>query len=120
MPDNEQRLRVLEAGHRALIDQQAETSVSLRDLDARMERAISAGLRDVLADEELMDSLLDRLLQRIQRGAAERTGRWVFSGLKAIFSKWLVIGAIFLGVAQLLGWAPAKVVLGWLTNGKGP
>lgn len=81
-----------------------------------MRAAVAAGLRDVLADEELMDSLLDRLLQRIQRGAAERTGRWLWSSLRAIFSRWLVIGLIVLMVGQFAGWGPAKAVFGWITN----
>jgi hypothetical protein len=88
------------------------------DLDARMQAAVSAGLREVLADDELMDRVLDRLLQRIQRGAAERTGRWLWNSLRVLFSRWLVIAAIVLAVGQMIGWGPAKTVLGWLTGPK--
>lgn len=88
------------------------------DPDARLRAAVAQGLRDVLADEELIDNLLDRLLQRIQRGAAERTGRWVWNSLRVLFSRWLIIGAIVLGVGQMIGWGPAKTVFGWLTGPK--
>lgn len=86
------------------------------DLERRMRTAVAEGLREVLGDDELMDKVLDRLLQRIQRGAAERTGRWVWSSLRVLFSRWLVIGAIVLGVAHYIGLGPAKTVFGWLTN----
>lgn len=91
-------------------------SEPVTDLDARMRSAISEGLRDVLEDDELMDNLLDRLLRRVQRGAAERTGRWVWSSLRALFSRWLVIAAVVLIVGQMAGLAPAKAVFGWLTS----
>lgn len=114
------RLRALEAGHDLLAQQSAQFVVALREIEGSMARGAAAGLREILTDDELMDATLERLRSRLVRGAAERTGRWLFDGLKTLFSKWLVIGLIFLGVAQFLGWAPAKVVFGWLTSGKGP
>lgn len=86
------------------------------DLDARMRSAVAAGMRDVLGDDDLMDSVLDRLLQRIQRGAAERTGRWLWGTIRVFFTRWMVIGLIVLMVGQYIGWGPAKTVFGWLTN----
>lgn len=99
-----------------LIDQSAEYAVILQGLDHRMKLAVADGLREVLRDEVLMDSLLEKLLQRIQRGAAERTGRWVWGSLKVVFSKLLIIAAIVVIVGQIAGLGPAKIVLGWLTS----
>lgn len=111
-----QRVRILEASNRVLIDQSAEYAVILQGLDHRMSLAVAAGMREVLSDEALMDSLLERLLKRLQKGAAERTGMWLWSSLRAVFSKWLFIGLILLGVGHYFGWGPAKIMFGWLTK----
>lgn len=116
----DRRLRILEVGQRLLTDQQAEITVAMHGLDARMQRAMADGLREVLNDEELMDGVLERLRARLVRGAAERTGRWLWDSIRAVLNKWLLIVLIVLVVGQYAGLAPAKTVLGWLTGGKQP
>ncbi len=110
------RVRILEASNRVLIDQSAEYAVILQGLDHRMKQAVADGFREVLRDEVLMDSLLEKLLKRIQKGAAEQTGLWLWGSLKTVFTKWLVIAAIVLMVGQMAGLAPAKIMFGWLTK----
>ena len=109
-----QRVRILEASTRVLTDQSAEYAVIIQGLDHRMKLAVAEGMREVLRDEVLMDSLLEKLLHRIQRGAAEHTGRWFWGSVKAVFSKWLIVVCIVLFVGQMAGLAPAKAVFGWL------
>lgn len=99
-----------------LMDQSAEVAVTLHTLDDRLQKAVTAGLRDVLTDEDLMDSLLERLRARLVRGAAEKTGRWLWGSIKGALSKGVVIVVIALLVGQFFGLAPAKAVLGWLAK----
>lgn len=112
-----QRIKVLEASTNVLTDQTAELAVALGAIDSRLQRGVAAGMREVLADDKLLDDLLERLRGRLVQGAAEHTGRWLLGTVKAFFSRWLVIAAIVLMVAQYVGIAPAKVVAGWLTGG---
>lgn len=114
---HDRRLKVLENSTKVLTAQSAEVAVILSGLDERLQRGVAAGLREVLADDDLMDDLLERLRGRLARGAAEHTGRWLLGTLRAFLSKWVVIGVIVVLVAQYAGWAPAKIVAGWLTGG---
>lgn len=111
------RIKTLENMSKVLNDQAAEVAVAMSGLDDRMQRAIAAGFREVLTDDELLDGLLERLRGRLVQGAAEHTGRWLLGTIKAFFSRWLVIGVIVVMVAQYAGLAPAKVVAGWLAGG---
>lgn len=116
MGDDDSRMRVVEAGQRMLMDQSAEMAVAMHGLDDRLKRAVADGLREVLADDDLMDATLERLRSRVVRGAAETTGRWLWGSVKAVLSKWLLILIIVVLVSQAAGLAPAKAVLGWLTK----
>lgn len=110
------RVRILEASQRVLIDQSAEYAVILQGLDHRMKLAVADGLREVLRDEVLMDGLLEKLLKRIQKGAAEQTGRWFWGSLKSVLTKAIIIGAIVLMAGQMAGLGAAKTMFGWLTK----
>lgn len=111
-----QRIKALENTARVLTDQSAEVAVAMSGLDDRMQRAIAAGFREVLTDDELLDDLLDRLRGRMVQGAAEHTGRWLLGTLKAFFSRWVFIIVLVIAIAQYLGPAPAKLVVGWLAG----
>lgn len=111
-PERRNHSRRIQAVEREL----AAHAEKMEDIEVKMQRAVSAGVRDILMDEELMDSLLERLRARMVRGAAEYSGRWLLGALKAFFSKWLVIGVIVILVAQYAGLAPAKAVAGWLAG----
>lgn len=114
--NHDRRIKALENMSKVLNDQAAEVAVAMSGLDDRMQRAIAAGFREVLTDDDLMDAVLERLRGRLARGAAEYSGRWLLGTIKAFFSRWVVIAVIVVMVAQYAGLAPAKVVAGWLAG----
>jgi len=116
--NHDRRLKALESMSKVLNDQAAEVAVAMSDIDGRLQRAVAAGLREILADQDLMDDLLEGFRRRIVRGAAEYSGRWLLGTLKAFFSRWVVIVVIVILVAQYAGMAPAKVAAGWLAGGQ--
>ncbi len=102
--------RITQARLGLLESQQADMAVTIRE-------ATAAALRDVLTDPKVLGAIWDAALSQAQRGAAERTGRWIWGSAKLVLSKWLLIAAIVLVVAQVSGWPVAAKVFGLV---KGP
>lgn len=112
-PERRNHARRIQAVEREL----AAHAIKMDDIEAKMQRAVTAGLREILMDEELMDSLLERLRSRMVRGAAEYSGRWLLGAIQTFFSKWVFIGVALVLVANYIGVGQAKALAEWLAGG---
>ena len=97
----DQRVRILEVGHGQLVDQMADIALEHQDMTQRLEEAIERGL----------ERGAEKLIAKLQKQAAENTGRWLFGALKAVFTRWLLIAALVLTVGKFAGWPLATQVL---------
>lgn len=101
MVDLQKQIDVLGVGQRQLHEQISELSVEQHQMTARMEEAIERGF----------DRAVDKLLERAQTKAAENTGRWLWSTLKAAVTRWLVIAVLVMLAYQYLGTGAASAVI---------
>lgn len=97
----DQRVKILEVGHWQLVDQMADIALEHQDMTQRLEEAIERGL----------ERGAQKLIDKLQKQAAENTGRWLWGALKAVFTRWLMIAAIVLTVGKFAGWPLATQVL---------
>lgn len=103
-----QALAALERGHDELAVDMADLALRQNDMGKQLEEAMERAL------ERVADKFLDRLQQR----AAEQTGRWVWGTVKAVLSRWIVIGFVVVMIGKWAGIQSAVAVFDMLT-GKG-
>lgn len=108
MKELETRLRVLESGHGHISEQIAELTLEQREQTDRIEAAVERGI----------EKAVDKLIDNLQAKAAEHTGRWLWSTLKAAVTRWLVIGLLVLLTYKYLGSGAAGSLLDSVTGVK--
>lgn len=106
--DLQKQINVLGEGQRVLHDQMAELVVEQENMTQRLEDAIERGF------EKAVDKLIDKAQQR----AAEHTGRWLWGTVRAVVSRWLVIGLIAVLAFKYLGPGGAAAVLDHVKDAK--
>lgn len=99
----EAKQRVLDVGHRHLVDQMADITVSMRD-------AVAEGMRQTLTDPEVLAAVWEAAMKQGQRGLHERAGRW-------LFSRWTGLVVLLMLLAQYIGWPAAVKALLGITKG---
>lgn len=72
-------------------------------LEAQLCAAMAKAMRDVLTDPLVIEAMGAVAITIIQRQAAERTGNFLLSTLRALFTRWIVIGMLLLALGQLIG-----------------
>lgn len=70
------------------------------------------------AMDRALDRFADRFVEKLQKRAAEQTGRWFWGAVKAALSRWLVIAFIVVLIGKAAGVQSAVSVFDMLT-GKG-
>lgn len=108
MKELNKRLTVLENGHSHLCDQIAELTVEQREMPSRIEEAVRQGVKQAASE----------FVEQLQSKAAEHTGRWLWSTLKAAVTRWLVIGLLVLITYKYLGSGAAGSLLDSVTGVK--
>lgn len=83
----------------------------MADMAVVMRDAVAQGVSQALTDPTVHDQVWGAILTRVQRGAAERTGRWFLGSLGALLNRWTVIAALVLLVGQYIGWPAALKLL---------
>ena len=108
MAELNQRLNVLESGHSLICDQIAELTVEQKEQTQRIEEACRRGV----------EAGLESFVEKLQARAAEHTGRWLWSTLKAALTRWLVIALVVVVVGKYLGWPAASAIVDAITGVK--
>lgn len=72
-------------------------------LTRQLTDAMTEAMRRVLLDPEIIESMGGVALKIIQKQAAEKTGNWLLSLLKAFFNRWIVILVLAIVLAQVIG-----------------
>lgn len=92
--------RITEARLRHLEEQMADIAVVMRD-------AVTAGLRDAVADPQLWDAAGKAMRQQAQSAA----GGWLLGGVGALGKRLAWIVAIAAGVYALGGWSALAALI---------
>lgn len=101
-------LGALERGHDELAVTMADLALEQKNMGKQIEEAM----------ERALDRAFDRFADRLQAKAAERTGRWLWGSLKALFTRWALIAFLVLSVGKLAGWQFAVSLLDSLLGKK--
>lgn len=70
------------------------------------------------AMDRALDRFADRFVEKLQKRAAEQTGRWFWGTVKAALSRWIVIAFIVVLIGKAAGLQSAVAVFDML-NPKG-
>jgi len=69
----------------------------------RMATIIAKAMKQVLTDPEVIETMGSVAINVIQKQAAKRTGNLVLGALKALLTRWVLIGIVLVVLAQLVG-----------------
>lgn len=76
-------------------------------LEKQLCAAMAKAMREVITDPEVISAVGAIASDMLQRRAREGAGGLVLGAIRALLSRWLLIGLIVLAVAQLVGWPAA-------------
>ena len=69
----------------------------------RMAAIIAKAMKQVLTDPEVIETMGGVAITVIQKQAAKKTGNLVLGALKALLTRWVLIGIVLVLLAQLVG-----------------
>lgn len=72
-------------------------------LERQLCTAMAKAMREVLLDPEVIEAMGAVAITIIQRQAAQRTGNLLLGAVRALFTRWIVIGVLLLALGQLIG-----------------
>ena len=106
MPEQEleQRVRVLEQGHKVLVDQMSDLTIEHADMVKNFEKAVES------AFDKAVTKFFDNLHQRTVQGL----GSWFLTQLWGVVKKWFLIAVIVAIIGKAGGTAAAIQAFDWL------
>lgn len=87
------------------------------DMKQHVAEGVATGFKQVLADPEVIEQVMDIVVSTAQKRAAERTGMAFFALGKSLLTRWVVIAAVVLLVAKLAGVEVATKTWKLITGG---
>ena len=88
----------------------------LDQMQADQADAMAKAMRAVLTDRETQRSVVNGVAEIAQEHATRAAGNGVWWLLRNVIARWIVIGALVIGAAKVLGWDVAARVGKWLAG----
>jgi hypothetical protein len=88
----------------------------LDELKANQAQAIGEAIRGVLTDPRVVEQVMNTVASKAQERATQAAGRGALWFLRAVLTRWLVIGATVALCAKVVGWDVAARFGKWLTT----
>lgn len=88
----------------------------LKRLREEQPRAMAQAMREVLRDPETAQTIVDNMAQAAQQRATTAAGQGVWWVLRNVVARWVVIAAVVVVAAKVLGWDLAAKLGKWLTG----